>query len=55
MEWGGEDLCVLIDEVDIASDGRYVHRLLFWPAEELIVLFSELSIVPGRAYDRPAD
>jgi hypothetical protein len=36
---------VLNDEVDIASDGRYIHRLLFWPAGELVVLFTELSIV----------
>jgi len=54
-EWGGESFCVLNHEIDIASDGRYAHRLLFWPAGELIVLFSELSIILGRAYDRPAD
>ena len=44
MEWGGERVVVLNDEIDIARDGRYIHRLLFWPAGELIVLFSELSI-----------
>ena len=44
MEWGGERIGVLNHEVDIASDGRYIHRLLFWPAGELIVVFSELSI-----------
>jgi hypothetical protein len=47
MEWGGEMVAVLNHEIDIASDGRYIHRLLFWPAGELIVLFSDLSIVLG--------
>jgi hypothetical protein len=46
MEWGGDRFQVLNHEVDIAEDGRYIHRLLFWPAGELVVLFSELSIGP---------
>ena len=46
MEWGGEQFQVLNDEIDIASDGRYIHRLKFWPAGELVVLFAELSIGP---------
>jgi hypothetical protein len=46
MEWGGERFQVLDHEVDISGDGRFIHRLLFWPAGELVVLFGELSIGP---------
>jgi hypothetical protein len=55
MEWGGTSFQVLNDEIDIARDGRYIHRLLFWPAGELVLLFRGLSIDLGRAFDPPAE
>jgi hypothetical protein len=40
----GDTFQVLQDEIDIATDGRFVHRLQFWPAGELVLLFSELDL-----------
>lgn len=34
---------ILQDEVDIASDGRFAHRVLLWPEGEYEVLFSGLT------------
>ena len=48
---------ILIDEIDTQADGRFVHRLLFWPDNELGIIFSDLTIEqqcqPSRkvAYD----
>jgi hypothetical protein len=33
-------------QIDIAGDGRFIHRIRFWPAGEFVVLFSDLSIGP---------
>lgn len=35
---------VLYDEIDVVVDGRFVHRLLFWPREELSIWFERLSL-----------
>jgi hypothetical protein len=51
---------VLYHEVDIEDDGLLVHRLLFWPRDELTIDFRELRlqvtpradrrVEPGRAF-----
>lgn len=35
---------VLYDEIDVREDGLFVHRLLFWPREELSIWFDRLSL-----------
>lgn len=48
------DVSILYDEVDIDDeDGTFVHRLLFWPRDEVTIDFRslELAITP-RADDR---
>ena len=35
---------MLYDEVDINDDGLLVHRLLFWPREEVTIDFRELEL-----------
>jgi len=32
------------DEVDIYNDGRYIHRVLFWPVGEISILFAQLPM-----------
>jgi len=43
---------ILADEIDIFSNGRFVHRLIFWPDEELEIVFSGLNITKQRQLDR---
>jgi hypothetical protein len=38
------DRQVLFDEVDRLETGQYVHRMLFWPYEELEVTFGTLGL-----------
>lgn len=35
---------ILADEIDMAADGRFVHRLIFWPYDELEITFAGLTI-----------
>ena len=35
---------VLYDEIDIGDDGGLIHRLLFWPREEVTIDFRELQL-----------
>jgi hypothetical protein len=35
---------ILADEIDTAADGPFVHRLLFWPDDELEIVFTGLTI-----------
>jgi len=39
---------VLYDEIDLAEEGHFVHRLLFWPREEVTIDFAalRLEVVP---------
>lgn len=46
------EACVLYDEVDLADDGALVHRLLFWPNEELTIEFRELEYSSAPRPDR---
>jgi hypothetical protein len=44
---------VLYHEVDLAHDGGFVHRILFWPRDELTIDFSGLSLeVRDREHNR---
>jgi hypothetical protein len=43
---------VLYDEVDIGDDGLLIHRLLFWPREELTIDFRELRLQITPREDR---
>lgn len=35
---------VLYDEVDVGDDGRFEHRLLFWPRGEIAIRFRSLAL-----------
>ncbi len=36
---------ILNDEVDVEKDGaRYIHRILFWPRDEVEIRFTELKL-----------
>ena len=37
------EACVLYNEIDVADDGTFVHRILFWPSEETTIDFRELE------------
>ena len=37
------EACILYQEIDIADDGMLVHRLLFWPRDEVTIDFRELD------------
>lgn len=37
------EACILYQEIDIADDGALVHRLLFWPSDEVTIDFRELE------------
>jgi hypothetical protein len=37
------EACVLYQEVDVDADGTFVHRLLFWPNDEVTIDFTELE------------
>jgi hypothetical protein len=54
---GRRDVELLYDELD-SSDGRWVHRMLFWPYHEVSVRFAalKLSVAPvtGRFDDGAA-
>ena len=39
------EACVLYQEIDIVDDGLLVHRLLFWPNDEVTIEFNELGYV----------
>ena len=43
---------LLYDEVDIDDDGLLVHRILFWPREEVTIDFSELRLEDEPREDR---
>jgi hypothetical protein len=43
---------VLEHEVDVAPEGHFVHRLLFWPRDEVTVDFEELLIDISERSDR---
>jgi hypothetical protein len=43
---------VLYDEVDMGDDGLLVHRLLFWPQEEVTIDFRELQLHVEPRADR---
>ncbi|MFF2368950.1 hypothetical protein [Agromyces sp. NPDC058110] len=34
---------IIYDEVDVQSDGRFVHRVLLWPEGEYEVIFTSLA------------
>jgi hypothetical protein len=38
-----KEACVLYQEIDIEDDGTLVHRLLFWPRDEVTLDFRELE------------
>jgi len=46
------EACVLYDEVDRNSSGELVHRLLFWPNEELGIDFAELELSVSERTDQ---
>jgi hypothetical protein len=37
------EACVLYQEIDIQDDGTLVHRMLFWPRDEVTLDFRELE------------
>lgn len=43
---------LLCDEVDVDESGDYVHRILFWPKDELSIAFSGLQIAQNAKPDR---
>lgn len=45
----GKQVEILHDEIDVATDGRTDHRLLFWPYTEFGLRFSQVSIEIGAA------
>lgn len=49
----------LYDEIDYDPEGYWLHRILFWPYQEVSIIFQTLRIVIGptasRAVDRLAD
>lgn len=49
----GSDVEIIYDEVDIASEGRFVHRVLLWPEGEYEVVFS--AFADRRTPATPAD
>jgi hypothetical protein len=46
------EACVLYDEVDLGTDGLLVHRILFWPREELTIDFEALELTVADRADR---
>ena len=54
-----QDTELLYDEVDITTQGQSVHRILFWPYQEIEVVFEEMTWTQaptkGREFERPAD
>ena len=43
---------ILAGEIDRLPDGRFVHRLIFWPDDELEMVFSSLNITRQAQQDR---
>lgn len=43
---------ILADEIDAAADGRFVHRLLFWPEDEISITFANLRLTRQAQPDR---
>jgi hypothetical protein len=35
---------ILYDEVDLAGDGKFEHRMLLWPREEMAIRFRGFSL-----------
>jgi hypothetical protein len=46
------EACVLYQEIDIEDDGTLVHRLLFWPRDEVTLEFRELEYACTPRNDR---
>jgi hypothetical protein len=42
----------LYDEVDVQPDGRFEHRILFWPYRELGISFGSLALTKVPRVDR---
>jgi hypothetical protein len=45
------EACVLYQEIDVTDDGTLVHRLLFWPNDEVTIEFGELEYVSAPRDD----
>ena len=43
---------LLYDEVDVGEDGTLVHRILFWPSEEVTIEFASLTVRTWPVPDR---
>jgi len=43
---------ILADAIDTVTDGRFVHRLLFWPDDELEIVITGISIEKQRQPSR---
>ncbi|MHB9134673.1 MAG: hypothetical protein ACYDBB_26675 [Armatimonadota bacterium] len=43
---------ILAGEIDIKADGRFVHRLIFWPDDEVEIVFSSIHLVRQSRLDR---
>lgn len=43
---------ILYDEVDVADDGEFAHRMLLWPRGEMDIRFRELSLSHTPVADR---
>ena len=42
----------LYDEIDVQPEGRFEHRILFWPYRELVVSFGSLALTRVPRADR---
>jgi hypothetical protein len=42
----------LYDEIDVQPDGRFEHRVLFWPYREISISFSSLALTRVPRSDR---
>lgn len=56
---GSRDVELLYDEFDSAADGeRWIHRLLFWPYQEVSIEFAALNLevtAASRRFDQGGD
>ena len=49
---GRRDVEVLYDEFDTSEDGRWVHRMLYWPQREIQVQFESFTVSVTPAASR---
>lgn len=37
--------CILSQEIDYGANGQYIHRLIFWPEDEVEISFLNLKLI----------